>query len=165
MAHYDALQERLKNQHPHRDLPEYDATANVLSIKLDILRSHKPITSPPPLQQKVPGNNHSQVGNDNDPEESDEDVFEMRSLLPSSLRFLDLSSLQLKRVPPRLPLPLFLRPEYDYISKLVEKLPRSNAGCAIVSGQPGTGEDPCLSVPSDFNLDSWISRQDCVSPP
>ena len=154
-AHYDALQERLKEQHPDRDSPDYDGRANVLSTKLDVLRSHHPVAPPPsPLGQRVPGNNHSPVDNDKDQEESDEDVIEMRSFLPYPLRFLDLSILELKTMSPHLPLPLFIRIEYDHITKSIEKKPRNNAGCVIVSGQPGTGEDPYLCVSSDPNLGS-----------
>jgi hypothetical protein len=74
-------------------------------------------------------------------EDKDEDDRELRSLFPSILRFLDLSSLTLKeKVSLRLPLPLLLREEYKHISGLIKEEPVSSAGSIIVSGQPGTGE-------------------------
>ena len=40
----------------------------------------------------------------------------------------------------RLPSPLLLREEYDYISELVKSRPQNSGGSVIVSGQPGTGQ-------------------------
>ena len=44
------------------------------------------------------------------------------------------------KVPTRLPLPLFLRQEYDHISALIETRPRNGQGSVVITGQPGTGE-------------------------
>ena len=67
------------------------------------------------------------------------DDSDINSFLPFTLRFLDLSTLDLKEeVPGHVPLPLFFRQEYDDISALIEKGPKN--GSVIVSGQPGTGE-------------------------
>ena len=76
--------------------------------------------------------------NEDDLEASNEDVSDINSFFPFTLRFLDLSTLDLKAVPRRLPLPLFLRKEYDDISELIEKTPKESS--VIISGQPGTGE-------------------------
>jgi len=127
-AHYAELQKRLKERHSDRDLPEYDGGKhNVRRVKLDFLRS---IT---PLSPRHPVNNEDRVDDDNGPA-SNEDGSEMNSFFPTTLSFLDLSILDLKeKVPDRLPLPLFLRQEYDHISALIKEY------SVIVTGQPGTG--------------------------
>src|SRR5712672_1562270 len=74
-------------------------------------------------------------------EDEDEDVRELQSLFPPSLRFLDLSSLGLKQeLPHRFPSPLYLRQEYKVLSELIEKQPQNGGSSVIVSDQPGTGE-------------------------
>jgi len=135
-AHYTELQRRLKEQHSDRDLPEYDGGKhNVQSVKLDFLRSITPLSS------QHPDNNEDRVDDGDDPETSNEDGSDINSFFPSTLSFLDLSTLGLKpNVRDRLPLPLFLRQEYDHISALIKKGPRNTNGSVIVSGQPGTGE-------------------------
>ena len=123
-ADYTVLQERLKEQHPDRDSPEYDGKmCDVQSVKLDVLRS---------IQENV--------RDDDDPEASHEDGSGINSLFPFALRFLDLTTLGLKYVPPGLPSPLFLRQEYDDISALIEREPKNTYGSVIITGQPGTGE-------------------------
>lgn len=139
-AHYDALQKRLKEKHPDRDLPNYNAGwNNVLSIKLEILHQTIPASAPSPFVQRADsGNEQILVQDYEDLEESDgnDDI----EFLPATLEFLDLSSLKLKQQPTRLPLPLFLRQEYSLISQLLKNEPKYSNGSAIVSGQPGTGE-------------------------
>lgn len=138
-AHYDALQKRLKEQHPDRDLPHYDASRNnVLSIKLEILQTILASAPSPFVQRAHSGHEQILAQDDEDLEESDDTEF--RSFLPATFEFLDLSSLKLKRQPTRLPLPLFLREEYSLISRLLNKQSEHSNGSAIVSGQPGTGE-------------------------
>ena len=63
--------------------------------------------------------------------------------------YMDLFSLKPKKLPPRIPVPLFIRQEYSIISDMLNKQPESNAGSAVISGQPGTGETPLLlfSIP------------------
>ena len=131
-AHYDELENRLKAQHPDRDLPDYDgARHDVRSIKLDILRMDFP-ASP-----QHPDNNEDQVDDSADGlEAGNEDVFDTNSLFPFTLNFLDLSTLDLKDMPKRLPYPLYVRKEYEAISVLIKKW----ASSVLVSGQPGTGE-------------------------
>ncbi len=77
-----------------------------------------------------------------EPEASNDGGSTTDTIFPSTFRFLDLSTLGLKaRVSQRfLPLPLLLRPEYDYITRLIKKEPVNGQGSVIVSGQPGTGE-------------------------
>jgi len=135
-AHYIELQTRLKEQHSDRDLPEYGRKShNVLSVKLDFLRSITPLCPQHPDKDEV------QVDYDGDSEASNEDRFEINSFFPFTLRFLDLSPLDLKeKLPNYIPLPLFLRQEYDHMSALIKKGPRNSQGSVIVSGQPGTGE-------------------------
>ena len=76
-----------------------------------------------------------------EPEASNDGGSETNTIFPSTLRFLDLSILGLKaHTSDRLPLPLLLRKEYDYISTLIENEPRNRHGSVLVSGQNGTGE-------------------------
>ena len=114
----------------HSNLPEYNGTChNVRSVKLDVLRSILPeneVTSG--FDVGGPG-----------PEARSEGGFGINSLFPFTLKYLDLTTLALKYVPPRLPSPLFLRQEYDDISALIWDKPE-NTQSVIVSGQPGTGE-------------------------
>lgn len=134
--HCTELQNRLKEQYPDRDSPGYDGRKHdVQSIKLDFLRL---IT---PLAPRHPDNNEDRVDDDDDLEATNQDGSDINSFFPSTLSFLDLSSLGLKaKVPNRLPLPLFLCQEYNHISVLIKREPRNSAGSVIVSGQPGTGE-------------------------
>jgi hypothetical protein len=116
-AHYAALQKRLKELHSDRDSPDYDGTkSDVLSVKLDFLRSLAPAED---LSPRHPNDNDDRVEDDDDSRASNEDDPEIKSLFPSILSFLDLSTLKLKEnVPNRcLPLPLLLRQEYKDISR------------------------------------------------
>ena len=157
-AHYTELQRRLKQQHPDRDLPEYNGRErNVQGVKLDLLRSI------PPLSPQHPDNNEDQVGHGEDPEAGNGDELDINSHFPLTLSFLDLSTLDLKKeIPDRLPLPLFLRPEYDDISALIEKEPRSKYGSVVVSGQPGTGESR-LPVSQDLTSSADIKARPRIS--
>jgi hypothetical protein len=116
-------------------LPGYDgAQHDVRSIKLDVLRS-----DPSALPQQ-PDNNEDQVHHGL--EEESEGVSDTNSLFPFTLKFLDLSIFDLKHMPQRLPYPLYVRNDYDDISKRIgDPSPTVNKhGSVIVSGQPGTGE-------------------------
>jgi hypothetical protein len=85
--------------------------------------------------------NESDAEFDYDHLEASNEDGDINSLFPFTLRFLDLSLLDLKkRVTTRLPLPLFIRQEYDDISALIKEQPRCMQGSVVVSGQPGTGE-------------------------
>ena len=134
------LQERLKEQHPDRDSPEYDGQmCNAGSVNLDVLRL---------IQEEVRDDDDPEAGHEDDssicvdgpPEASTEDGSGIDSLFPFTLRFLDLTTLGLNNVPPRLPSPLFLRQEYDDISVLIKREPQNAYGSVMVTGQPGTGE-------------------------
>jgi hypothetical protein len=134
-AHYDELEKRLKAQHPDRDLPGYDGEQHdVQSIKLGVLRSYIPQVT------QHPNNNVDQV--DHGLEPGSEDVSDTDSLFPFTLDFLDLSTLDLKHMPQRLPDPLYIRNEYDDISNMIEdpSRPPTKYRSVILSGQPGTGE-------------------------
>ncbi len=77
---------------------------------------------------------------DDGPEASNEDDSEINSLFPFTLRYMDLSTLELEHTSDRFPSSLFIREEYDHISKLISEQPKTGKGSVIVSGQPGTGE-------------------------
>jgi len=119
-AHFNELQERLKVQRPDRYSPEYDGDHDVLGVKLDVLQS-------------VPKKEDDSKMDVDGPEECDENGD---PIFPFTLRFLDLSSLNLKKVPRRIPLLPYLRQEYDDITALIAQKNRP----VVVSGQPGTGE-------------------------
>ena len=134
-ACYAELQMRLKEKHPDRDAPDYDGSKHdVRNVKINVLRSLPDLPS-----RRHPDDNDSRMDNDGDPEASNPDDPDIK--FPSILRYLDLSSLKLKtKMSTRLPLPLLIRQEYDYITELIEKRPQSSMGSVIVSGQPGTGQ-------------------------
>jgi hypothetical protein len=133
-AHYAALQNRLNVLHPDRGSPDYngyDGNNNVLSVKLQFLLSEEALS--PHLFD-----DNGRVDDDDDDDDDDSEIY---SLPPSSLSYLDLSTLALKEsVPNRFPLPLLLRQEYKYITDLIKKKPQGIGGSVVISGQPGTGE-------------------------
>ena len=132
---YAALQECLKELHPDRDSQDYNG-ADVRRVKLEFLRSLTPAKGLPP-QHPNDNDNDNRVDDDDDSE--DDPVI--KKLFPSTLKFLDLSTLGLKEtMPTRLPLPLLLRQEYYDISELIKKWPQDYRSSVILSGQPGTGE-------------------------
>lgn len=130
-AHYVELQKRLDDLYPNRSSEDYQ-NGNVLSIKLNILRSFAP---PPEALIQV-----TSTGGDDEQNEVDGMDDELRALFPDTVTYMDLSSLKLKKPPPRIPLPLLIRKEYGIITNMLNKLPEGNAGSVIISGQPGTGE-------------------------
>lgn len=137
-AHYTQLQERLKAQHPDRDSREYDAlNHNVQNIKLDFL-----LTAQADDDDDLEASNEDNSEmDDDDLVASNEDKFNIDRLFPFTLHFLDLSTLGLKEAAPEgLPLPLFLRQEYDHLSALIDGQRQCNKGSVVISGQPGTGE-------------------------
>ena len=129
-AHYDELQDRLNQKYPDRHSKEY--AGHALSDNLDFLNS---------LEAFLPrhSDNNDRI-NDDDMEAGNGSDFEIDSFFPSTLCYLDLSTLELKRKSNRFPLPLFRRQEYGHISELIDKRPLNGLGSVMVSGQPGTGE-------------------------
>ena len=124
-AHYDALQNNLNKKYPDRgsDSETYDGDRNdVLSDKLRILAA--PV--------------HNNLDRVDDADNTDDD--EINSLFPSTLKYLDLSTLQLEYQSNRFPPIIFLREEYNYISELIKKRPSNGRGSVVLSGQHGTGE-------------------------
>jgi hypothetical protein len=160
-AHYTQLQDRLKAQHPDRDSKKYDAlNHNVQNIKLDFL-----LTAQADDDDDLEASNDDNSEMDDDGLEasdeddelessnedddlvaSNEDKFNIDLLFPFTLHFLDLSTLGLKEAAPEgLPLPLFLRQEYDHLAALIDGQRQCNKGSVVISGQPGTGE-VCVSL-------------------
>ena len=114
---------------------------NVQAIKLEFLRSIPThVASAAPLDS---GNEQFEVSgreDDEDPEDPYDPDDELRACFPSIVKYLDLSSLQLRYTSPRIPLPLFIRPEYEVFSALLDANEPSSENSAIISGQPGIGE-------------------------
>jgi len=136
-AHYDALQARLNQRNPGRNLPQYDGMGqDVLNDKLAILQSTTPAEFSLP---RHPDDNTDQVDDGHAANANDSDDSDLDQFFPFTLKFLDLSSLGLKNKLDRFPLPLLCRQEYDHISTLIDR-PRKAFNSFIVSGQPGTGK-------------------------
>jgi hypothetical protein len=131
-AYYDALEDSLNQKYPDRDTEGYDGRNHIaLREKLDILNGPTPAATPAETD-----NHEDLVGVDDD----DEDDSVLNLCFPFTLRYLDLSTLQLKDTTDRFPLAFFVRQDYGYISKLISEGPRNSNGSVIISGQPGTGE-------------------------
>lgn len=131
LAHYNELQKRLTELNPNRNSPEYNSTnIRIGSVQLEILRHFKP----PPPDETIGEEKMEADGND------DGISDELHSLFPVTIRYLDLSCLELSNPPKRLPLPMLIREEYDDITKLLEGRPKSQKGSAVLSGQPGIGD-------------------------
>lgn len=105
-----------------------------LLVKLQILRStDAPSPGSPLSNTNAHQSDQSHVEDVNDDDELD-------SLFPTTIQYMDLSSLGLQKRTKRLPQPLLFREEYAIISGMIEDLPEDANGCVVVSGQPGTGE-------------------------
>lgn len=148
VAHYDALQGRLKALYPNRDSEEYVAIDSVLTTKLEILHSQIPLKS-----STAPSGSQLDYHEDQELRVKDDEaleyrgvVDEARSFFPTNIEFLDLSSLGLQNIPERLPVPLLMRQEYHSLSKIIQDLPRDSRGGVMISGQPGIGQDVFISV-------------------
>jgi hypothetical protein len=136
-ADYTALQELLKERRSGRHEPDDNGSKpDVLSVKLTFLRSRSSAKgSSEASSAGASSSRHS------DPNDDDEENTAIKSLFPYLLTFLDMSPLELKEMSPsRFTSPLLYRKEYEDISELIKKKPRSNEGSVIVSGQPGLGE-------------------------
>ena len=128
------MQDILNQKFTERESALYDGREhNVLGDKLDFLRSLCPA-------ETHTVNSDDRVDVDDGPEATTEDDFEINSFFPSSLNYLDLSTLGLKSELNRVPMPLYLRHEYGHISELIKKDPQNSNSSFIISGQPGTGE-------------------------
>jgi hypothetical protein len=120
VGHYHALVRSLEKEYPSRDSDDYNAD-DVLSVKLKVLNN--------PVNTEATGDDLTES-----------EITEIYSHFPWTLRFLDLSPLNLVNPPPRLPMPLLVREEYDNISQIIDSRQLTSAGSVLVSGQPGTGE-------------------------
>jgi hypothetical protein len=137
-AHYDALQAKLNQKYTDCDSAQYDSIHDlVIKDKLDILAEALPPNKDNSKIHLNPDNEEDQVDVDN--LEATEGKFKIDALFPSTLQYLDLSSLSLKETS-WFPLPLLICEEYDHIMNLIDEGPETTSGSVIVSGQPGTGE-------------------------
>ena len=126
-VHYDELQVTLDRKYPDRNDPQYDGGSHkVLSDKLEHLDL---IAGGHVFPPRHSDNNKDRV-----------DDSEIDSFFPFTLTYLDFSILKLKTRSERCPLPLFIRQEYNHLSKLIDENPPDGSGSVIVSGQPGTGK-------------------------
>ena len=135
-AHYAELQKRLNAAHKTRNSKTYTAT-NVLSIKLDVLHNFVPDAA---------GEDDPRVGDVDDVDtEDDSDPDELFEFLPATIRYLDITPLELQHHP-RITFPLLLRDEYDVMSTVLHDIQvlEGISGSCLVTGQPGAGE-PRLS--------------------
>jgi hypothetical protein len=133
---YHALQQDLSKLYPDRDTANYISN-NVLSTKLQFLQSRESTTS---SLSRQPPHSHTELGETDDVGQSEDIDAELSSFLPATVEFLDLTPLQLLHPPPRLPLPLFRRHEYEIISEIITERGSGSGGSVLISGQPGTGE-------------------------
>ena len=125
-ATYDTLQNRLNGKYSERIKGYKKEWRYVLSDKLDVLNNAVTVND----DEMEPGNGS----------ESESDC-EINSYLPFTLRYLDLTFLDMSNRSNRFPLPLLYRQEYDDILKIIKnKNHNAGRGSVIISGQPGTGE-------------------------
>ena len=156
-AHYYELQERLGKLYPDRHTRDYHAgSEGVLSTKLELLRNFKPPLVAPARElaahtdNERAENNEEEENNDddkgnNDDDEGNNDDDDPCSLFPVTLKYLDLSYLELENTTLRMPLAFLIRNEYEILSELVDR-----QGSAIISGQPGTGRIPVFPLMLDL---------------
>ncbi|EDR09963.1 uncharacterized protein LACBIDRAFT_318345 [Laccaria bicolor S238N-H82] len=139
LADYEKLQDSMAKLYPNRKEKDYRAGTDGLATKLAVLQfSNKHSATDH-------GADHITQPTHHDDDESDDDVDEeFCSLFPFSFEYLDLSSLHLQSPPPRMPLPLLIREEYTFLSRLLDDLPEGGNGSAVISGQPGTGKTAYL---------------------
>jgi len=116
----------------------YSSPDSDLLVKLQILRpTEAPSPASPLLNTNAHQSDQSHVEDAGDINDVDD---ELDSLFPTTIQYMDFSSLGLRKQTNRLPMPLLLREEYSIISRRIERLPYNAKGCVVVSGQPGTGE-------------------------
>lgn len=73
--------------------------------------------------------------------EDQDDRHDYQYYFPIGVKYLDLHSLSLQNRPQRCPSLIYIREEYEVISRILEhKRKEGLIGSAIVSGQPGIGE-------------------------
>ena len=148
-AHYAELQNRLNAAEEKRNSENY-ITKNIISIKLDILQIFVPdaaaaVECDPEVND--PDINMKHEG-DSDEVDSDDDSYpdELFEFLPATIRYLDITPLQLQHHP-RISFPLLLRDEYDIMSNNLQDMQvfEGIAGSCLITGQPGIGEPRLLS--------------------
>ena len=123
---YESLEKRLSELYPDRQEKMYQAKMNGgLSVKLDFLNSISSINTGDDID-------------DGDSEDDNDD--ELCSLFPATLEYLDLHSLGLKKLPPRMPSLLLIRQEYKALSEMLDGLPIEAGSSTLITGQPGIGK-------------------------
>lgn len=120
---YGLLEKQLSELFPERQEGRYEAAfEGALSVKRDFLASIN--------------TGRNVVAKENEDDNDDE----LRSLFSATLNYLDLHSLGLKKPPPQMPSLLFIRQEYEDLSRILDNLPINGGNSAMIAGQPGIGK-------------------------
>ncbi|KAF8522760.1 hypothetical protein BU17DRAFT_86669 [Hysterangium stoloniferum] len=132
-THYSELQARLDVAHPSRNSKTYEA-ADVLSIKLDVLNTFVPVQSStsdddyfnaedklnPDVDMKDDSVSDAHVVVEDDSSGDDFNHDDLFELLPTRIRYIDITPLNLISLPP-VHFPLLIRDEYEALSSILDK--------------------------------------------
>ncbi|KAF8273633.1 hypothetical protein EI94DRAFT_1913870 [Lactarius quietus] len=162
VADYFCLQGDLDGRNPTRGSDEYQPE-DVLSVKVNFLRSKQNVTSSAFPQQAVHSNPNptassgstispSILADDADvddlvdlPEitvDGDEEAEVLGSIFPQQIHYLDLTTLNLKKSwkARGLPLVMLIRSEWETLLDSFSKRERGRDGSVFLTGQPGIGK-------------------------
>jgi len=118
------LQERLRGAQPN------NKSKDIPAIKREVL-----------LKANISPNDVILCRNSSVPETMDDEEDPLQPL-PAPLKYLDLSSLELRTSPKRFPSPMLIRDEYKLLDEKLEDLETSEPrwlGSIFITGQPGLG--------------------------
>jgi hypothetical protein len=159
VAHWVKLQEDLSAKFPKRYNDSYVAADNVSEIKLTVLRlSPASVSSdvgsttanlPTFLPATTSAATADTIGDQNADDDCGEDYetpdathrefSEIECFLPTTIRYLDLSALDLSSKPERCTFPLLIRKEYETMEKIFDGGLKGRQGSVFLTGQPGIG--------------------------
>ena len=167
VAHWVKLQEALSAKFLERYNDSYVA-ADVSQIKLSVLRlspasvssdvgsttanlpTFLPTTTSAATADTIGGQNaDDDCGEDDEtPDATHLEFSEIERFLPTTIRYLDLSALDLSSKPDRCTFPLLIRKEYETMEKIFDRGLKGRSGSVFLTGQPGIGTRfglPCRS--------------------
>jgi hypothetical protein len=152
--HYIKLQAKLDAQFPNRHSDSYYAQSDVTAIKLDILRSTL-LSGAPPTEHRVcpsmtaDSTTVSMTGVEGQEDETSKgneieddlnpELEDISRFLPTSTRYVDLSTIPFSSLPERCPFPLLIRKDYDIMADLLDTGLPGQRGSVFLTGQPGIG--------------------------